>query len=266
LKQAGRDWYQTQHVFIMSYDSRFRRREAEPCKYYIWTDELKVAMLVHVDEYVVAAPEAFYPVFNRAFDAKYGTNDMGQMSNILQMGVPWITDLASHSQERQIVDLAGQYGIYESAPVVTPMEPGLQLTLPETHFPFRQLLVSLLWIARCTHPDITFAVVYMSHFCSAYGSAHFGALQRILKYLYHTRSQKLVIRQAASDGPGSVAVWSDADWASDKVTRRSVSWFLVTVGSSPVAWGSKRQHTIAFSSCESEYMTLSDAAKAGLYM
>jgi hypothetical protein len=46
-----------------------------------------VVILVHVDDYVVAAPEAFYRAFNCAFDAKYGTNDMAQMSNILQMGV-----------------------------------------------------------------------------------------------------------------------------------------------------------------------------------
>ena len=141
-----------------------------------------------------------------------------------------------------------------------------QPPLPETHFPFRQLLGSLLWIARCTRPDITFAIVYMSHSCAAYSSTHFGALKRILKYLYHTRSVKLVIRQPRSDGPIPVSVWSDADWASDKATRRSVSGHLVTIGKSPVSWGSKRQHTVAMSSCESEYMAMSEAAKSGLYV
>ena len=136
---------------------------------------------------------------------------MGRVSNILQMGVTWTADSASMCQERQIVELAREYGVLDSAPVFTPMEPGLQLTpapLPETHFPFRQLLGSLLWIARCTRPDITFATVYMSHFCAAYSSTHFGALKRVLKYLYHSRSVKLVIRQPRSDGPIPVSVWS----------------------------------------------------------
>jgi hypothetical protein len=269
LKQAGRDWYKTQDDFIKAYDPRFQRSTVEPCLYYIWTDDIKVAMLVHVDDYLMAAPEQYYVEFNAAFDRKFGTNDMGRVSNILQMGVTWTADSASMSQERQIVELAREYGVLDSAPVFTPMEPGLQLSpapLPETHFPFRQLLGSLLWIARCTRPDITFATVYMSHFCAAYSSTHFGALKRVLKYLYHTRSVKLVIRQPRSDGPIPVSVWSDADWASDKATRRSVSGYLVTIGKSPVSWGSKRQHTVAMSSCESEYMALSEAAKSGLYV
>jgi len=106
----------------------------------------------------------------------------------------------------------------------------------------------------------------MSHFCAAYSSTHFGALKRVLKYLYHSRTVKLVIRQQRSDGPVPVSVWSDADWASDKATRRSVSGHLVTIGKSPVSWGSKRQHTVAMSSCESEYMALSESAKSGLYV
>ena len=70
------------------------------------------------------------------------------------------------------------------------MESGLQLTpatLPETHLPYRQLLGALLWLTGNTHPDVAFTVAYLSHFSAAYGSAHFGALKRILKYLYHTR-------------------------------------------------------------------------------
>jgi hypothetical protein len=269
LKQEGRDWYETQHEFIMAYDSRFQRSSTELCLYFIWTLELKVATLVHVDDYALACPEQFYLAYDKAFDTKFGTNAMGQMTNILQMGVTWTENSASLSQERQIVDLAGQYGVCDSAPVLILMEPGLQLTpapMLESQFPFRQLLGSLLWTARCTRPDITFAVVYLSHYCSSYSATHFGALKRVLKYLYHTKSVKLVIRQSASDGLIPIAAWSDADWASDKVTRKSVSGYLVTIGKSPIAWGSKRQHTMALSSCESEYMALSDTAKATLYV
>jgi hypothetical protein len=76
----------------------------------------------------MAAPGQYYIEFNRAFDTKFGTNDMGQVSNILQMGVTWTTDSASMCQERQIVELTREYGVLDSAPVFTPMEPGLQLS------------------------------------------------------------------------------------------------------------------------------------------
>ena len=41
---------------------------------------------------------------------------------------------------------------------------------------------------------------------------------------------------------------------------------LVTVGTAPVSWQSKRQATVALSTCESEYMGLGDGAKEGLYV
>ena len=270
LKQAGRDWYDTQDDFIRSHDSRFVRSTVDPCLYYIMAAGLSVVLLVHVDDYVVASTsQAYYLEFNRAFDARFGTNNMGRLSNILQIGVTWGEQSVSMSQERQIVELAKQYGVDRSAPVLTPMESSIQLA-PATqvagHLPYRSLLGSLLWIMRSTRPDIAFSVTYLSHFCSAYDESHWGCLRRVLKYLYHTRTQPLTLRQPRSDGPVPVSVWSDSDWASDKLTRKSVSGYVVAIGGSPVAWSSKRQSTVALSSCEAEYMAMSEAAKGGLYV
>ncbi len=49
-----------------------------------------------------------------------------------------------------------------------------------------------------------------------------------------------------------------------KNSRRSVSGNIITVGSAPVSWQSKRQHTVALSTCEAEYMSMGDGAKEGL--
>ena len=270
LKQAGRDWFTTQHDFLMTYDPRFAQSAVEPCLYYLWTDALRVTILVHVDDYVVATShESFYREFNRAFDAKFGTNDLGLMNNIMQMGVIFSGSSCALSQTRQIEETAQHYGVLDCKPVYTPMEPSLHLTpaaAADAQYPFRQLLGSLLWFCRCTRPEISFALAYLSPFSNSFSQEHFGALKRVLKYLYTTRARPLIIRQELSDRALPVQVWSDADYASCKNTRRSVSGHLITIGNSPVAWGSKRQHTVALSSCESEYMAMTDAAKSALYV
>ena len=131
-----------------------------------------------------------------AFEAKYPCERLGKLSTILQMGVTWATNSVSLSQERQIKELAAQYGETESNPIWTPMDPVLHLApaaRADPTLPFRSLLGSLMWISRCTRPDICFAVTYLSHFCTTFSHAHFAALKRILRYLFHTRTQTLTL-------------------------------------------------------------------------
>jgi hypothetical protein len=61
--------------------------------------------------------------------------------------------------------------------------------------------------------------------------------------------------------PGKgLATYSDSDWASDPITRRSVTGYFFTLASGPVTWRSRAQTTVAHSSTEAEYMTLSDCS------
>ena len=55
---------------------------------------------------------------------------------------------------------------------------------------------------------------------------------------------------------------SDADWA----VKHSTSGFVFTMSKAAISWGSKKQPTIALSSCESEIMAASEAAKEAVYL
>jgi hypothetical protein len=61
-------------------------------------------------------------------------------------------------------------------------------------------------------------------------------------------------------------LYSDADWASDKTDRKSVSGFVVMFYGGPISWGSKKQRSVATSSCESEYMALAMCTKQGQWI
>ena len=56
------------------------------------------------------------------------------------------------------------------------------------------------------------------------------------------------------------------DWANCPDTRQSVGGFLFTLGLGPVSWQSKRQRTVATSSCEAEYTAAFEALKEAIWL
>lgn len=48
--------------------------------------------------------------------------------------------------------------------------------------------------------------------------------------------------------------YTDSDWAGDTATRRSTSGYVFNVESGAISWSSKRQATVALSTCEAEYI------------
>lgn len=61
-------------------------------------------------------------------------------------------------------------------------------------------------------------------------------------------------------------VYADADFAADNDTGRSTTGVWVTFGHAPIAWYSKRQSLVTWSTAEAEYVALGDAVRMGQYV
>ena len=59
----------------------------------------------------------------------------------------------------------------------------------------------------------------------------------------------------------AIQAYVDADYAGDTVDRKSMSGFMVELGDAVCIWGSKKQSTVALSTCESEYYAMTLVAK-----
>jgi len=110
-------------------------------------------------------------------------------------------------------------------------------------------------------PDIAFTLGKLSQFISDPAKYHSYALKSLLRYLKSTVNTKIRY------GPGGVykqfVLYSDSNWASDKVDRKSILGSVIIFYGGLILWLSKKQRLVATSSCEAEYIALATCAKQG---
>ena len=118
---------------------------------------------------------------------------------IQQMSLEWDDDRLYLSQNRQIERLIEKYNLNHSKQTFkTPMEAKLNIMagpkddLPDV--PYAQLVCALLFIARCTRPDILFSVTLLCRYLTNYTAPHLKAAISVLTYLKCTTDFKLVYK------------------------------------------------------------------------
>jgi hypothetical protein len=126
--------------------------------------------------------------------------------------------------------------------------------------PYMSIVGSLLYLSLCMRPDIAFSVNSVSRFSQNPGYKHWIASKRILRYLKGTAKLGLKYSNNRNDDSITLTAYCDADWAGDIDDRKSTTGFVIKINDCTVHWGSKRQTTVALSSAEAEYMSISQTA------
>ena len=85
-------------------------------------------------------------------------------------------------------------------------------------------------------------------------------MKRVLRYCSGTFSHGLVLGGLDSTLPVLVG-YSDSDWAGDLDTRKSRTGYVFLLNDGCITWQSKKQPTVALSTSEAEYMSLSSATQ-----
>lgn len=155
-------------------------------------------------------------------------------------------------------------------PAVTPLDPTIYSTASDsqggkTPTQFRELIGALMYLAVSTRFDISFAVSFLSRFLAEPTSQHWNFALRVLRYLKGTANLGIVYH-GSTRSEAVLEAFSDSDYASDPVTRRSVSGQVFKYNGSPVSWSSTQQKTVALSSTEAEYLAACEATKTALWL
>ncbi len=128
---------------------------------------------------------------------------------------------------------------------------------------FRGMACSLLYLESWPRQDIALSVSELSRFVSNPGKTHLEAAKRIFRYLKKALSLGLVSWSSASlpDHPEIQpnVQWGfvDSDWAGCSDFRRSTSGFVFILNGAAMSWHLKRQPTVALSSPEAEFISVS---------
>ena len=137
------------------------------------------------------------------------------------------------------------------------LPPGLiisQDSKPFDNTEYRSLVGSLLYLSIRTRPDIAFAVNLISQQQGAPTEYHYSLGKHVLRYLIGTAAYGITF---SKQNRHDVIAYSDANHGDVNMDRHSVSTFVITYNDAPVVWSVKKQTTIALSSTEAEFISLS---------
>jgi hypothetical protein len=128
-------------------------------------------------------------------------------------------------QTRFVRKLLDAYGMSECKPVRTPMAVGAHMSKDEGEsldedVPYGELVGLLLYLTTNTRPDLAFTMGVLSRSVSALRESHWGAANRVLRYLAGTVNLGIRYDAQKQEVPH---VYSDADYAGDVDERKSIS-------------------------------------------
>ena len=126
-----------------------------------------------------------------------------------------------------------------------------------------RILVGKLNFLTNTRPDLSFSVQTLSQFLQAPRASHLQALLHTLAYISGTISKGILLQGADKL---ILQAFSDSDWAACSFSRRSVTGYILMLGSSPISWKSKKQGTVSRSSSEAEYRAVAQAASEVVWL
>ena len=120
-----------------------------------------------------------------------------------------------------------------------------------------------MYLSTCTRPDISAAVSELSKFNQNPGLAHWEGVKRVMRYVSGTVSDGLLYKRGAQ-----VQVWgySDSGHGGEKETSRGRHGYVSFSAGTAVSWRLARMKVVTHSSCESEYVGLSESGNEAIYI
>ncbi|XP_038678419.1 uncharacterized mitochondrial protein AtMg00810-like [Tripterygium wilfordii] len=261
LKQAPWAWFE--HFCQVVTQAGFTGSSQDHSLFVQSSPQGRAILLLHVDDMIITGDDiAAIQYLQRHLQSQFRMKDLGSLRYFLGIEITRSDHGILLSQQKYLSDILSRAALVDTRNVDTPLELNVKLRptdgqlLPD---PTRDRQIVGQFVYLCiTRLDIVHAVSIVSQFMSAPSSIHYGALLRILRYLSGTMTRSLYL---SSSSPLTLQAYSDADWADDPTSRRSITGYCVFLGDSLISWRSKKQNVVSLSSTEAEYRAMATTAK-----
>ena len=240
----------------------------------LYVDNLQIVHSVQLDADGNGPAGSAYAWFTDKLAADWQVVDEGPMTDLLGIEVDYLADgsIKLH-QESYVNKLVERF--LPDGPLPCVQRDGLPYSKdflpnvvdalaqgstehPELVRPFQQRVGSLMYACTSTRPDIAYPVHQLCRCLQKPTPALLRECDHVLSYLSRHASAGLTYTREHARLHG----FSDASWE----TAHSTSGWVVLWQSAALTWGSRKQQSIALSTCEAEIIALSEATKDVVYL
>ena len=266
LKQSARLWNETIHSFFIK--CGFQRSNADLCLYRKAVKNSGIIFVViWVDDIVIVSNHIqLINEFKQQISTEYKVKDLGPLKFFLGIEFSQEKGLIQMSQSKYSKHILERFGMMDCNPEKVPCEKNIHDQLrankdsPLLKDPkkYRELVGSLIYLEQVTRPDLSYVTNLLGQQMADPTEFHWKMGLKVLRYLKGTQGFTLNYRKADLV---QLTCYADADWGNNALDRKSQSGYLCYLheNSSPVSWSSRKQNLVATSTCNAEYVALSEA-------
>ena len=260
LKQAAKSWNDVLHMELCKLG--LKQSIVDHCLY---TKDKELYVLVYVDDLIVASTNRdLISKFETEIKSKFEIKCLGQVKQYLGMEVQRDKNGDfSINQSQYIREIINMTGLSDAKISKTPIDVGYFKLKDDNTFDnkmiYHKVIGQLLYVSVNTRPDIAASVSILSQKVTNPSTKDWNELKRILRYLKGSIDLKLKCSQNGK--MMDLIGYCDADWAEDSCDRKSRSGFIFTYNGGTVSWASRKQHCVALSTAEAEYVALTEACQ-----
>lgn len=274
LRQSGHNWMRDFFAFLRSYG--FKQSQQDTSLWFLLGESsvIDMVLFVHTDDGKIAGrTHEINDVFMAALRSKFNIGahkrNIDRMFNI-KLNHDVERNSIRFAMPKYIETMMSEFNITPDSTVTAPMSADFKMTMQSelddttrekmNDKPYLSLLSSLFWVSRCCRPDIAVSLSILSRAASNPEPTHWRALIRVLRYTFNTRTLGITLRGSPNFHDAVLLVFTDASFATDPDTGRSISGSFVAIDGNILDWTSRHQPYVTLSSGDAETVAATSAA------
>ena len=270
LKQASRVW----SVMIRSFLNKLDFHEIKSDKSLFVSEDKKMFIVIYVDDLlIIEADMSRIDKIKTELKSTFKMTDLDSTLHYLDMKIRRDRKRRTLTllQTIYLKTVLEKFDMRDCASVATSMKALISNSIllstkqadEDIIYWYEILIDSLMYVMMTTRSDIVFALSVTSRYCSNSNQTHVALIRWIFKYIKDTLKVSITFEESIEL---EVVRYSDADYNDAVDNRCSIEVWLFLLAEESIFWSVKRQTTSAMSTCEAEYMTLSEIEKKALWL